>query len=60
MPITYQGVTMDNIEAISWGKTMANGNRTLVLAADNNFSSTQTNLFMVFELMPVTEPKPAP
>jgi hypothetical protein len=60
MPITYQGVTLDNIEAISWGKTLANGNRTLVLAADNNFNVTQTNLFMAFEVIPVAETKPAP
>lgn len=57
MPITYEGVTLDNIEAISWGKTLANGHRTLVLAADNNFSSTQTNLFMAFEVIPVPEPE---
>ncbi len=60
MPITYQGVTLDNIEAISWGKTLDNGNRTLVLAADNNFNGTQTNLFMAFEVMPVAESKPVP
>ena len=57
MPITYEGVTLDNIEANSWGKTLANGHRTLVLAADNNFSSTQTNLFMAFEVIPVPEPE---
>lgn len=57
MPITYEGVTLDNIEAISWGKTLANGHRTLVLAADNNFSSIQTNLFMAFEVIPVPEPE---
>ena len=57
MPIVYEGVTLDNIEAITWGKTLANGNRTLVLAADNNFSTTQTNLFMAFEVVPVPEPE---
>lgn len=57
MPIVYEGVTLDNIEAISWGKTLANGHRTLVLAADNNFSTTQTNLFMAFEVIPVPEPE---
>jgi hypothetical protein len=57
MPIVYQGVTLDNIEALTWGKTLANGNRTLVLAADNNFSATQTNLFMAFEVVPVPEPE---
>lgn len=53
MPITYQGVKLDNIEAITWGKTLPNGNRTLVLAADNNFTATaQTNQFIVFEVLP--------
>ena len=42
MPITFQGVKLDNIEAITWGKTLPNGNRTLVLAADNNFTVTAT------------------
>ena len=39
MAIQYQGVTLDNTEAITWGKTLANGNRTLVLAVDNNFAA---------------------
>ena len=53
MPITYQGVTLDNIEAITWGKTSSNGNRTLVLAADNNFTATtQATQFLVFEVLP--------
>ena len=52
MPITYQGIKLDNIEAITWGKTLPNGNRTLVLAADNNFTANdQTNQFLVFEVL---------
>lgn len=52
MPITYEGVKLDNIEAITWGKTLPNGNRTLVLAADNNFTATtQANQFLVFEVV---------
>lgn len=56
MPITYEGITMDNFEAMTWGETLSNGNRTLVLAVDNNFSTTQTTLFMAFEVTPVPEP----
>lgn len=56
MPITFEGITLDNIEAISWGKTLANGNRTLVLAADNNFSATQSTQFIALEIAPVPEP----
>jgi hypothetical protein len=52
MPITYQGVKLDNIESITWGRTLANGNRTLVLAADNNFiAQTQANQFIVLEVL---------
>ncbi|WP_265300489.1 esterase-like activity of phytase family protein [Verminephrobacter eiseniae] len=51
MPLHYQGVKLDNIEAITWGKTLPNGNRTLVLASDNNFSATQTNQFIVLEVL---------
>ena len=56
LPISYQGVTIDNMEALTWGHTLANGNRTLVLAADNNFSTAQSTLFMAFEFTPVPEP----
>jgi hypothetical protein len=56
MPLVWNGITMDNIEAISWGHTLANGNRTLVLAADNNFSSTQVTQFIALEVSPVPEP----
>lgn len=53
MPIDYQGVKLDNIEAITWGKTLSNGHRTIVLAADNNFTAnTQANQFIVFEVIP--------
>ncbi len=57
MPITFEGITLDNIEAISWGKTLANGNSTLVLAADNNFSATQSTQFIALEIAPVPEPE---
>lgn len=56
MPLVYQGVVMDNFEAMAWGDVLPNGNRTLVLAVDNNFSATQTTKFMAFEVTPVPEP----
>jgi len=56
MPLVWNGITMDNIEAISWGHTLANGHRTLVLAADNNFSTTQLTQFIALEVSPVPEP----
>lgn len=57
MPITYEGITLDNIEGVSWGKTLANGNRTLVLVADNNFSATQSTQFIALEVSAVPEPE---
>lgn len=57
MAIQYQGITLDNIEAISWGKTLDNGNRTLILAADNNFAANQSTQFLAFEVSAVPEPQ---
>ena len=51
MPIHYQGIKLDNIEAISWGPVLANGNRTLILVADNNFSDEQSTHFIAFEVL---------
>lgn len=50
------GIQLDNIEGISFGPTLANGNRSLVLVSDNNFNNTQTNLFLAFEVQSVPEP----
>lgn len=43
---------LDNIEGITWGKPLSNGNRSLVVVSDNNFSSTQITQFIVFEVIP--------
>lgn len=59
MPLVFEGVTLDNIEAAAWGPTLANGSRTLVLAADNNFNAAQRTLFMAFEVAPAPIPLPA-
>ena len=50
------GIRLDNTEALSFGPTLPNGNRTLVLASDNNFSTGQTTQFLAFEILPVPEP----
>lgn len=51
MPLTFEGVKLDNIEGIAWGPTLANGNRSLVLVADNNFTAdTQATQFIVLEM----------
>ncbi|WEE00284.1 esterase-like activity of phytase family protein [Taylorella equigenitalis] len=46
----FEGIKMDNMEAMSWGKTLTNGHKTLVIASDNNFNKKQRTLFMVFEV----------
>jgi hypothetical protein len=52
MPIVYQGVKLDNIEGITWGPRLPNGNRTLVLVSDNNFADNQVFQFLAFEVLP--------
>ncbi len=44
---------VDNIEGISFGPSFPNGNRSLILVADNNFSAfgPQLNQFILFELL---------
>jgi hypothetical protein len=55
MDLNGSGIEADNIEAASWGPKLPNGNATLLLAADDNFSPHQSNQFLVFE---VIESKP--
>ena len=46
------GVYTDNIEGITFGPSLPNGHRTLVLVADNNFLSFEKTQFFVFEILP--------
>ncbi|WP_241485703.1 esterase-like activity of phytase family protein [Acinetobacter sp. 243_ASPC] len=39
LPIQYNSIKIENIEGISWGPTLANGHRTLILVSDNNFQN---------------------
>jgi len=41
---------LDNIEAISFGPTLPNGNRTLILLSDNNFQNSQQTQLLAFEI----------
>ena len=45
---------VDNIEGITFGPDLPNGNKSLVLVADNNFSAfgAQLNQFVVLEVIP--------
>jgi hypothetical protein len=42
---------VDNIEAMAWGPRLPNGNPTLVLASDDNFSVHQRTQFLAFEVI---------
>lgn len=52
LPLHYQNIKLDNIEGITWGPTLANSHRSLILVADNNFSDQQTTQFIAFEVIP--------
>jgi hypothetical protein len=38
--------TIDNVEGMTWGPRLPNGERTLVLVSDNNFAATQVTQFI--------------
>ncbi|OGD24570.1 MAG: hypothetical protein A2Y56_13230 [Candidatus Aminicenantes bacterium RBG_13_63_10] len=44
--------SLDNFEAMGFGPVLENGNRTLLLVSDNNFSPTQRTVFLAFEVIP--------
>lgn len=46
------GRLVDNIEGVSFGPLLPNGQRTLVFVADNNFDSQEKNQFFLFEVLP--------
>ncbi len=46
------GVYIDNIEGATFGPRLANGHRTLLLVADNNFETFQKTQFFLFEVIP--------
>lgn len=44
------GIPLDNLEAMTFGPELDNGNRSFIVASDNNFSDTQFTQFLVFEV----------
>ncbi len=50
------GIPLDNIEGISFGQTLENGRRSLILVSDNNFAANQFTQFLAFEVAGVPEP----
>lgn len=43
---------LDNIEGITFGPILKNGNRTLIVCSDNNFGKNQRTMFVAFEIIP--------
>ncbi|MFI5129581.1 MAG: esterase-like activity of phytase family protein [Chitinophagales bacterium] len=43
---------IDNIEGVSFGPVLANGHRSLIFVADDNFANSQKSQFLLFEVMP--------
>ena len=45
---------LDNTEAMCWGPTFSNGNKTLLLVSDDNFNPRQIMQFLAFEFLEYT------
>ena len=45
------GIFIDNIEGLTFGPKLANGNQSLLFVSDNNFSDKQKTQVLVFELV---------
>ena len=45
------GIFIDNIEGLTFGPKLANGNPSIIFVSDNNFSDKQKTQLLVFELM---------
>jgi hypothetical protein len=46
------GIVPDNVEGMTFGPDLANGDRSLELIVDNNFSSTQTQQLIALAISP--------
>ena len=44
------GITLDNVEGMTFGPVLPDGRRTLVLVSDNNFNPTQFTQFLAFAI----------
>ncbi len=46
------GIYIDNIEGATLGPVLPNGHQSVIFVADNNFSTTEKNQFLLFEVLP--------
>ena len=44
------GITLDNLEGMTFGPRLPNGDHSLILVSDNNFSATQFTQFLAFAI----------
>jgi hypothetical protein len=44
------GIRLDNIEGMTWGPRLPNGNRSMIFVSDDNFRADQVTLFLAFEV----------
>jgi glycerophosphoryl diester phosphodiesterase len=48
LDLSTLNIPLDNIEGITFGPTLPNGQQSIVLVSDNNFNSTQFTQFIAF------------
>lgn len=53
------GIPLDNLEGITFGETLENGQRSLIIVSDNNFGTTQFTQFIAFGVNAGAVPEPA-
>ena len=53
------GIPLDNIEGITFGEILPNGQRSLILVSDNNFNATQFTQFIAFGVNAAAVPEPS-
>lgn len=46
------GMYIDNVEGVTMGPDLPNGNKSLIFVTDNNFLPTQKTQFLLFEVLP--------
>ena len=50
------GMTLDNVEGMTWGPDLADGRKSLVMVSDNNFNDDQFTQFLAFAVDVSDEP----
>ncbi|MEG3436304.1 esterase-like activity of phytase family protein [Pannus brasiliensis CCIBt3594] len=57
LDLSTLGISLDNLEGMTLGEILPNGRRSLFLVADDNFSSSQVNQLLAFQV-DTTVPEP--